>query len=249
MVLEVKGLDKYFKNNKVLQNINFSLERGKITAIIGSSGAGKTTLLRCINALETCDRGSIYVDGAALCKDENGKVVYAKAETLKSIRKNLGLVFQSLNLFPHKSILENIIEAPVNVYKVPRAEAEIKAYELMELLEIQDKSNSFPYQLSGGQKQRVAIARACALNPSIMCFDEPTSALDPELKENIASIIEMLASKNIAVLVITHDMNFAKRVADKIIFLDAGQIIQEDDADVFFTNPKNERVKKFIVNS
>lgn len=249
MVLEVKGLDKYFKNNKVLQNINFSLERGKITAILGSSGAGKTTLLRCINALETCDRGSIYVDGDALCKEENEKVVYAKGEILKSIRKNLGMVFQSFNLFPHKSILENIIEAPVNVYKVPRAEAEKKAFELMKLLGLQEKANNYPYQLSGGQKQRVAIARACALNPSVMCFDEPTSALDPELTENIANIMQMLASENMAILVITHDMNFAKRVADKIIFLDAGEIIQEDDTEVFFTNPKNERVKKFLMNS
>ncbi|MDF2556547.1 MAG: Phosphonate-transporting ATPase [Bacillales bacterium] len=249
MVLEVKGLDKYFKNNKVLQNISFSLERGKITAILGSSGAGKTTLLRCINALETCDRGSIYVDGAALCKEDNEKVEYAKGESLKSIRKNLGMVFQNFNLFPHKSILENIIESPVNVYKIPRAEAEKKAFELMKLLGIQDKANNYPYQLSGGQKQRVAIARACALNPGVMCFDEPTSALDPELTENIANIMKMLASENMAILVITHDMNFAKRVADRIIFLDAGEIVQEDDTEVFFTNPKNERVKKFLMNS
>jgi polar amino acid transport system ATP-binding protein len=246
MVLEVKGIQKSFKDKVVLQDVSFSLKRGEVTSVIGRSGAGKTTLLRCINALELCDCGSITIDGTDLCREESGRTVYNTYDNIKAIRKKIGMVFQNLNLFPHKSTLENIIEAPVNVYGLSRAEAERKAYQLMGQLGISDKSQSYPYQLSGGQKQRVAIARACALNPSIMCFDEPTSALDPELKESIACIIEKLASENIAVLIITHDMNFAKRVSDNIVFMEAGKVIQEGRKDEFVTNPVNDMVERYI---
>jgi polar amino acid transport system ATP-binding protein len=246
MVLEVKGIQKSFKDKMVLQDVSFSLKRGEVTSVIGRSGAGKTTLLRCINALELCDCGSITIDGTDLCREESGRTVYNTYDNIKAIRKKIGMVFQNLNLFPHKSTLENIIEAPVNVYGLSRAEAERKAYQLMGQLGISDKSQSYPYQLSGGQKQRVAIARACALNPSIMCFDEPTSALDPELKESIACIIEKLASENIAVLIITHDMNFAKRVSDSIVFMEAGKVIQEGRKDEFVTNPVNDMVERYI---
>jgi polar amino acid transport system ATP-binding protein len=246
MVLEVKGIQKSFKDKMVLQDVSFSLKRGEVTSVIGRSGAGKTTLLRCINALELCDCGSITIDGTDLCREESGKTVYNTYDNIKAIRKKIGMVFQNLNLFPHKSTLENIIEAPVNVYGLSRAEAERKAYQLMGQLGISDKSQSYPYQLSGGQKQRVAIARACALNPSIMCFDEPTSALDPELKESIACIIGKLASENIAILIITHDMNFAKRVSDNIVFMEAGKVIQEGRKDEFITNPVNDMVERYI---
>ena len=246
MVLEVKGIQKSFRNDKVLQDVSFCLKSGEIIAVLGHSAAGKTTLLRCINGLEFCDRGSIRIDGRYLCREDNGKTLYTDADNIKSIRKKLGMVFQNLNLFPHKSALENITEAPIFVHGISKAEAEKKAYQLLEALGIRDKAACYPYQLSGGQKQRVAIARACALSPSIMCFDEPTSALDPELKESIACIIEKLASDNMAILIITHDMNFAKRVADKIIFMEAGKVIQEGTRDEFFSKPINDTVKRFI---
>lgn len=246
MVLEVNGIEKSFGNQMVLQDVSFAVEKGEITTVIGHSGAGKTTLLRCINGLERCDRGSILVEGKFLCKQEDEKMRYASGADMKDIRKKLGFVFQNYNLFPHKSVLHNIIEAPVNVYKMPQDEASEKAYELLELLNIKEKANCYPYQLSGGQKQRVAIARACALTPSILCFDEPTSALDPELKESIACIIERLSEKNKAILIITHDISFAKRVADKVIYMEAGRILHGGSAKDFFANPKDEKIKRFI---
>jgi polar amino acid transport system ATP-binding protein len=246
MVLEVKGLQKSFQSNHVLKDVDLTLKRGEITAVIGHSGAGKTTLLRCITALEISDGGSIRIDGSELCSEEKGKLQYASVKDMKAIRKKVGLVFQNLNLFPHKSVLENIVDAPINVYGMSKAESEKKAYEQLVLLDIKDKADCYPFQLSGGQRQRVAIARACALNPSLMCFDEPTSALDPELKESIACIIEKLASENMAILIITHDMSFAKRVAQKIIFMEAGKVIQEGAIEEFFNNPMNDRVKSFI---
>lgn len=246
MVLEVKGIQKSFKQNRVLQDVSFTLEKGEIAAVIGHSGAGKTTLLRCINGLERCDGGSIRVDGADLCKEEKGNMVNASYDSMKQIRRKLGFVFQNLNLFPHMSVLENITEAPINVYKIPAPEAKERAYELLKSLDIRDKAESYPFQLSGGQKQRAAIARACALNPSIMCFDEPTSALDPELKESIACIIEKLAAADMAVLIITHDISFARRVAQKVIFMEEGKITAVDSKDAFFQNPSEEKIRKFI---
>lgn len=249
MILELKGVEKSYRGNKVLCNIDLQLKKGEITAVIGHSGAGKTTLLRCINGLETCDKGSISIDGTNLCKEENGKVKYAASQDMMHIRKKLGMVFQSYNLFPHKSVLENIIESPVNVYKLPKEQAEKEAYELLKTLGLEDKASSYPYQLSGGQKQRVAIARAYALKPSIMCFDEPTSALDPELKEGIAATMEKLASENMTLLLITHDMNLVKRVADRIIFMDAGKIVQQGTKEEFFSDNANEKVKRFILSA
>lgn len=248
MILKVDNLNKSFKANQVLKNINFELREGEILAIIGPSGAGKTTLLRCINGLERSDSGTIEIDRQFLCKDENNKSVYPKKKKIREVIKNLGMVFQSYNLFPHKSALENVIEAPINAYKVSRKEAIEKAAELLSSLGLKDRLNSYPCQLSGGEKQRVAIARACALSPKIMCFDEPTSALDPELTEGIAKSIESLTAGNMAVLIITHDMRLAERVADRIIFMENGEIIEEGQKDVFFNNFGNERIKKFILN-
>lgn len=246
MVMELKGLEKSFHNNKVLCDIDLKVNAGEIVAIIGQSGAGKTTLLRCINGLETCDKGSISIDGVYLCKEKQSKVSYAGADAMKQIRKKLGLVFQNYNLFPHKSVLENIIEAPVNVYKTPRAQAEKEGYELLRNLGLEEKAAAYPYQLSGGQKQRVAIARACALKPSIMCFDEPTSALDPELREGIASTMEVLASENMAIVLITHDMNLVKRVADRVVFMEQGKILQEGTLEEFLSGESDEKIKRFI---
>lgn len=248
MVLQVKGLCKSFNGKEVLQNVSFSLKTGEILAIIGRSGSGKTTILRCINNLVRCDRGTIIVDGMVLCKEDeqDGKVVYAKSAEMLQIRKKLGMVFQSFNLFPHMSVLENIIEAPINVFGVSRQEAIELAEKLLEMLDLQDKVSAYPFELSGGQKQRVAIARACALNPLIMCLDEPTSALDPELREGIALTIEKLTAKGMGVLLITHDMVFAKRVAQRVIFMENGQIMAQGSKEEFFNQITNERIKKFM---
>ena len=247
MVLKVQGLYKSFKRKPVLKNINFELGQGEILAILGRSGVGKTTILRCINNLVKCDRGIINVDQMYLCKDDGeGNTVYAKPQQMLQIRKKLGLVFQNFNLFPHMSVLGNIVEAPINVFGISKKEAKDRAMDLLEMLELSDKANSYPFELSGGQKQRVAIARACALNPKIMCLDEPTSALDPELREGIASTIENLSKDGMGILIITHDMNFAKRIAHRIIFMDEGQIIKECSKEEFFNNIDNERIKSFI---
>lgn len=248
MILKIKNLNKSFKENQVLKNINFQLKEGEILAIIGPSGAGKTTLLRCINGLEKSDKGSIEIDGQFLCKDQNNKSIYPPQKKIREVIKSLGMVFQSYNLFPHKSALENVIEAPISAYKVSKKDAVEKAIDILNSLGLKGRINAYPYQLSGGEKQRVAIARACALNPKIMCFDEPTSALDPELTEGVAKSIEDLANKNMAVLIITHDMKLAQRVAHRIIFMEDGQIIGEGQKADFFSNFDNERIKNFILN-
>mgnify|MGYP000952290576 CR=1 FL=1 len=252
MVLKVEGLYKSFNGKPVLKGVSFSLQPGEILTVIGRSGSGKTTLLRCINNLVKCDRGTIMVDGMYLCKDNPAanerelKTIYAKGPEVLQIRKRLGMVFQNFNLFPHMSVLENIIEAPINVFGVPREEALEKAERLLAMLELPDKGAAYPFELSGGQKQRVAIARACALNPLVMCLDEPTSALDPELREGIAQTIENLAAGGMGVLLITHDMVFAKRVAHRVIFMEDGEILAEGSKQEFFDNIANERIKNFI---
>jgi polar amino acid transport system ATP-binding protein len=247
MVLNIQNLSKSFKGKEVLKNINMQLNKGEVLAVLGKSGAGKTTLIRCINGLEQCDGGTIEIDGMNLCKDKDGKSVYASTSELRNIRRNLGMVFQNFNLFPHMSVLENIIEAPINSLGIPKDEAQKSAIELLRLMELEDKVNCYPFELSGGQKQRVAIARACALNPKIICFDEPTSALDPQLTEDIASIIKNFAKTNMAVLIITHDMNFAKKVADRVMFIDKGEILKDASNEEFFENQKEDIIKKFIL--
>ncbi|HHX24254.1 MAG: amino acid ABC transporter ATP-binding protein [Tepidanaerobacteraceae bacterium] len=246
MVLNVEGLYKSFNDIPVLKDVNFHLNAGEILAIIGRSGAGKTTVLRCINNLVKCDKGTIKIDDMFLCKDDNNHSVYAKPADMLKIRKKLGLVFQNFNLFPHMSVLKNIIEAPISVFGVSKEDAVAKAMELLEMLDLGDKADSYPFELSGGQKQRVAIARACALNPLIMCMDEPTSALDPELREDIASTIENLAGNGMGVLLITHDMSFARRVAQRIIFMEEGRVIEDCSSQEFFDTVENERIKSFI---
>jgi polar amino acid transport system ATP-binding protein len=217
-MLKVTGLKKKFGNKEVLKNINLEINAGETVVIVGPSGGGKTTLLRCINALEYCDEGSIEINSKSLC--DNG--VYKKKQELKNIRKDIGLVFQSFNLFPHMSVIENIIEAPKRALSLSDKESRNSAAEILRFLDLGDKLNNYPCELSGGQKQRVAIGRALALNPKLMCFDEPTSALDPALTGEVAKLIKNVAEKGMTILIITHDMGFAEEVADKIYSMQNG---------------------------
>lgn len=222
-MLKVEGLYKNFGKTEVLKGVNLHIQPGEIVVVVGASGGGKTTLLRSINYLEKCSKGNIQVAGEDLLKDG----VYASKEKIREIRKNIGLVFQGFNLFPHKSVMENLIEAPIRVLKEKPEEAKKKAMDILNFLELSDKENSYPYELSGGQKQRVAIGRALALKPKLMCFDEPTSALDPTLTGEVARLIKSLSGEGMAMLIITHDMEFAKMVADRIVSMDAGTILEQ----------------------
>ena len=217
-MLKITNLQKKFGNIEVLKGVNLEINEGEIVVIVGPSGGGKTTLLRCINALEKADNGCIKINNKILC--DNG--IYAEKNLLKEIRKDIGLVFQGFNLFPHMNVLENIIEAPQRVFNVSKDEATKKAKEILNFLGLSDKGESYPCELSGGQKQRVAIGRALALEPKLMCFDEPTSALDPGLTDEVAKLIRSVSTKGMAMLIITHDMDFAKKVADRILSMDKG---------------------------
>ena len=217
-MLKVENLKKNFGKNEVLKGINLEIENGEITVIVGPSGGGKTTLLRCITGLELCDSGSIQINNKYLCVDGN----YKTKKEFTEIRKEIGLVFQNFNLFPHMSVIENIIEAPIRVLNKSKNDSIKKGKEILDFLGLTDKTEIYPYQLSGGQKQRVAIGRALALNPNLMCFDEPTSALDPGLTEEVAKLIRSLSKEGMSMLIITHDMTFAKLVADKIYSMDKG---------------------------
>ena len=221
-MLKIRGLKKFFGNNLVLKGVNLEINKGEIVVVVGPSGGGKTTLLRTITGLEKCDDGTIEIDGYTFCKDGR----YCDKKSSSIIRKNVGLVFQNFNLFPHKSVLENIIEAPTRALGEKKENAINKANEILSFLGLSDKANNYPCELSGGQKQRVAIGRALALNPKLMCFDEPTSALDPELTEEVANVIKMLRKKGMTMLIITHDMTFAEKVASRIISMDNGEIVE-----------------------
>lgn len=221
-MLKIKGLRKTFGKTEVLKGIDLEIEKGEVVVIVGPSGGGKTTLLRCINALERADEGEIIVDNRVFF---SGKNKIDKNE-LKEIRKDIGLVFQNYNLFPHMSVLENVIEAPQRVFNVKKDVAENKAGEILGFLGLSDKVNNYPCELSGGQKQRVAIGRALALDPKLMCFDEPTSALDPGLTDDVAKLIKSLSEKGMAMLIITHDMEFAKKAADTIYSMDNGKLVK-----------------------
>lgn len=222
-MLKIRGLKKFFGNNLVLKGVNIEINKGEIVVVVGPSGGGKTTLLRTITGLEKCDDGTIEIDGYTFCKDGR----YCDKKSSSIIRKNVGLVFQNFNLFPHKSVLENIIEAPTRALGEKKENAINKANEILSFLGLSDKANNYPCELSGGQKQRVAIGRALALNPKLMCFDEPTSALDPSLTLDVAKLIKSLSKTGMSMLIITHDMEFAKLVSDKIVSMDSGKIIEK----------------------
>ena len=219
-MLKINNVKKKFGNIEVLKGVNLEIAKGEILVVVGNSGGGKTTLLRCVNALEYCDEGDIEINKKILCR--NGK--YVAKNDLKEIRKDIGLVFQNFNLFPHMTVLENLIEAPQKVLKLTKQEAIKKAEETLGFLNLLEKKENYPFELSGGQKQRVAIGRALVLEPKIMCFDEPTSALDPGLTGEVAALIKSLSVKGMSMMIITHDMDFAKKVGDRIVSMNVGKL-------------------------
>jgi len=247
MILEMKNIEKRFDGLEVLKDISFGVDHGEVVSIIGPSGSGKSTLLRCATFLETIDGGEIiYMGEKAAHTDDSGNAVYAGLHEMKKFRKYCGLVFQQFNLFPHYSILKNITDAPIHVQGVSKAEAEENAMSLLKKMGIEDKANAYPYQLSGGQQQRVAIARAMAMKPEILFFDEPTSALDPELTGEVLKVIRQLAEEKMTMVVVTHEMPFAKAVSNRVIFMDGGVIVEQGDPYDVFDNPQEERTKQFL---
>jgi len=245
-ILEINHMKKSFDDLEVIKDISLSVNEGEVLSIIGPSGSGKSTVLRCATMLEKMDGGElIYLGEHAAEMNEDGRSVYASKKDLKRIHKHFGLVFQSFNLFPHYSVLKNIIDAPMSVDKISRKEAEERAMALLKKLGLEDKKDAYPFQLSGGQQQRVSIARALALQPKILFFDEPTSALDPELTGEVLKVIKELAQENMTMIIVTHEMQFAKELSDRIIFMEDGVIQGEGTPEDIF-NTDNERIKDFI---
>ncbi len=241
-LLEVRNLKKSFGKLCVLEDISFNVEKGKVVAIIGPSGSGKSTLLRCLTQLERADSGEVTVCGEEMLTKDG----YRDAKTLREIRLKTGLVFQNFNLFPHFSVLRNITEAPVRVLKRGKAEAKQNAMGLLKKMGLETKADSYPCELSGGQQQRVSIARALTLNPDILFFDEPTSALDPELTGEILKVIKELAAEGMTMVVVTHEMSFARDVADHVIFMENGVIVEQNEPSVLFGENASDRVKQFL---
>jgi len=236
-VIEFRDVYKDFGALKVLKGINFHIPKGQVVTLIGPSGSGKSTILRCINLLETPTSGQVFIEG---------KEITAPKTDIQDVRKNIGIVFQHFNLFPHMTVMENMTYAPIKVNKWPKERAREKAMELLRLVDLTDKAESYPGKLSGGQKQRIAIARSLAMEPSIMLFDEPTSALDPEMVKEVLEVIKNLAHTGITMVLVSHEMGFAREVSDRICFIDEG-IIQEDTTpDIFFVNPVSDRAKAFL---
>ena len=236
-IIKIENMNKWFGDFQVLKDINLEVERNKKIVVCGPSGSGKSTLIRCINRLEEHQKGSIIVDGTELNED---------TKNIEQIRAEVGMVFQQFNLFPHLSILDNCTLAPIWVKKLPKKQAQDLAMEQLEKVQIADQAQKFPGQLSGGQQQRCAIARALCMEPKIMLFDEPTSALDPEMIKEVLDAMVNLAKGGMTMIVVTHEMGFAKEVADKIIFMDEGQIVEAKSPDDFFNNPESERTKTFL---
>ena len=227
-VIEVKNLSKKYKNLEVIKDISFSIEEGETLVILGASGSGKSTILRCINNLEKIDKGNIIINGRSMIKEEKkGKIIYNDKEILNKINLDIGMVFQDFNLFPHLSVKENIMLAPIEVLKKNREEAEKIAIELLKKMDLLDKKDEYPCSLSGGQKQRVSIARCLAIDPKIICMDEPTSSLDPELVGEVLKVIKKLAKEKRTMIIVTHEIKLAEEVADRIIFMDSGKIVEE----------------------
>ncbi|ANY63893.1 amino acid ABC transporter ATP-binding protein [Comamonas aquatica] len=248
-MISAQGIHKAFGGVEVLRGVSLDLLRGEVVAVIGPSGSGKSTFLRCLNHLETIDRGTIVVEGETLARnDDAGKAHYAPEAQIRQIGRKMGMVFQSFNLFPHLSVLENIIEAPMLVKKLKREQIVPKAEALLKKVGLLEKRDAYPNRLSGGQKQRVAIARALAMDPDIMLFDEPTSALDPELTGEVLRTMRELANEHMTMLVVTHEMGFAREVANRVIFMDGGAIVEQAPAEAFFANPQHERTQAFLQN-
>ena len=247
MMIKMEKVSKSFGSLEVLKGINFEVSKGEVVCIIGPSGSGKSTLLRCLNHLERITSGRIFIEGELIDERIDGKnQLKISQNKVSELCTKLGMVFQRFNLFPHMTVLENIIEAPVTVKKVPKQEAEKIAVQLLKKVGLEEKKDEYPSRLSGGQQQRVAIARALAMQPKIMLFDEPTSALDPELVGEVLEVMKELAREGMTMLVVTHEMGFAREVADRVVFMDQGYIIEEGTPDEIFTNPKNERTRSFL---
>lgn len=246
--LEVRHLKKSFHELQVLHDISYSVNEGEVVAVIGPSGSGKSTLLRCCTMLERMDSGTLIYLGETAVDDGyvDGLARYAKPEELKKIQGYFGLVFQNFNLFPHYSVIKNIMDAPIHVQKRDKEEVRETAEELIKKMGLEGKENYYPCQLSGGQQQRVAIARALAMRPSVLFFDEPTSALDPELTGEILRVIRQLAEEKMTMVIVTHEMAFARDVADRVIFMDGGYIVEQGDAKEVIGHPKEERTKQFL---
>ena len=236
-MISVKNLEKNFRGVEVLKGVNVDINKGDVVCVIGPSGSGKSTFLRCLNMLETPTGGSIVFEGEDLTD---------KKVNLNLHRQKMGMVFQQFNLFPHMSVLENLTCAPIMLKKVPKETAEAKAMELLARVGLADRADAYPNQLSGGQKQRVAIVRALCMEPDVMLFDEPTSALDPEMVGEVLDVMKELAREGMTMVVVTHEMGFAREVATRVIFMDEGRIIEENNPKDFFENPKNERLKEFL---
>ena len=234
-MIEIKGLCKSFGDHEVLKGIDQNVEEGEVLCIVGPSGSGKSTMLRCINRLEEPTAGEIYIDGE-LVNEGN----------IDSMRTKMGMVFQSFNLFPHKSVLDNLTIGPINVKKADKKESEEKAMKLLERVGLAEKAGEYPRNLSGGQQQRVAIARALAMDPEVMLFDEPTSALDPEMVGEVLDVMKSLAKEGMTMIVVTHEMGFAKEVADKVIFMDGGYIVEQGTPDDVLNHPQMDRTKDFL---
>lgn len=237
MMIEVKNLKKSFGNNQVLRGIDVEIHKGEVVVVIGPSGSGKSTFLRCLNLLEIPNEGSIVVEG------EN---ITDKKADVNKIRQKMGMVFQQFNLFSNMNIMRNMCVAPMTVRKNPKEKAQERARELLERVGLEEKADSYPQQLSGGQKQRVAIARALAMEPDIMLFDEPTSALDPEMVGEVLAVMKELAASGMTMVVVTHEMGFAREVGDRVLFIDEGKIIEENEPKELFEHPQNQRTKDFL---
>lgn len=236
-IISIKGMNKWYGNFHVLKDINLSVKKGERIVICGPSGSGKSTMIRCINRLEEFQEGSLIVNGVEMIED---------VKNIEAIRREVGMVFQHFNLFPHLTILENLTLGPIWVQKKPKAEAEEIAMKYLDRVKITDQANKYPGQLSGGQQQRVAIARSLCMSPQIMLFDEPTSALDPEMIKEVLDVMIELAEDGMTMICVTHEMGFAKKVADRVIFMDGGEIVEENIPEVFFQSPETDRLQLFL---
>ena len=245
-ILEIEHCRKQFGGNEVLTDISLTVSEGEVVSIIGPSGSGKSTLLRCATLLETMDGGSLKYLGKSAVRDENGKAVYASAAELKEIRSCFGLVFQNFNLFPHYTVLKNITEAPLLIQKREKQEVLATARDLLNRMGLADREDAYPYQLSGGQQQRVSIARALAMRPKMLFFDEPTSALDPELTGEILKVIRALAAEHMTMVIVTHEMAFARDVSDHVIFMDGGVIVEQGNPADIINSPSHDRTIQFL---